>query len=170
MSYYLHVIGGSFENRTRLLLELTALVRQAWPSTKPLSIRLSCNEWIGNEGWTMDDTLRLIPQLIELGADIIDTSSGGNSSSQQLPTPLEPGYQVPFSKAIKNSTYGTKIMTAPVGLIVEAKQANEIVEQGYGDLVLMAREYLRDPHFPLKAAKELGVKQLAWAPQYQRAK
>jgi len=73
--------GGSFENRVRLLLELTSLVRQAWPSTKPLSVRLSCDEWVGSEGWTMEDTLRLIPQLIELGVDIIDTSSGGNSSS-----------------------------------------------------------------------------------------
>ena len=118
----------------------------------------------------MDDTLRLIPQLMKLGVDIIDTSSGGNSSSQQLPKPLEPGYQVPFSRAIKNSNYGTKIMTAPVGLIVDAKQANDIVEQGHGDLVMMAREYLRDPHFPLKAARELGVKEFAWAPQYQRAK
>jgi 2,4-dienoyl-CoA reductase-like NADH-dependent reductase (Old Yellow Enzyme family) len=118
----------------------------------------------------MADTLRLIPQLIELGVDVIDTSSGGNSSSQQLPTPLKPGYQVPFSEAIKKSKFGTKIMTAPVGLIVEAKQANEVIEQGQGDLVLTAREYLRDPHFPLKAAKELGVKELAWAPQYQRAK
>ncbi|CAF4195965.1 unnamed protein product [Rotaria sp. Silwood2] len=162
--------GGTFENRVRLLLELTSLVRQAWPLTKPLSVRLSCDEWVGSEGWTMDDTLRLIPQLIELGVDIIDTSSGGNSSSQQLPVPLKPGYQVPFSETIKNSKYGTKIMTAPVGLIVEAKQANEIIEQEYGDLVLMAREYLRDPHFPLKAAKELGVKELTWPPQYQRAK
>ncbi|UJR23439.1 hypothetical protein I4U23_026444 [Adineta vaga] len=162
--------GGSFENRIRLLLELTSLVRQAWSSTKPLSVRLSCDEWVGNEGWTIDDTLRLIPQLIELGVDIIDTSSGGNSSSQQLPTPLKPGYQVPFSEAIKNSNYGTKIMTAPVGLITEAKQANDIVEQGHGDLVLIAREFLRDPHFPLKAARELGVKELAWAPQYHRAK
>ncbi|CAF3771616.1 unnamed protein product [Rotaria sordida] len=161
---------GTFENRVRLLLELISLVRQTWPLTKPLSVRLSCDEWVGSEGWTMDDTLRLIPQLIELGVDIVDTSSGGNSSSQQLPLPLKPGYQVSFSEAIKKSEYGIKIMTAPVGLIVEAKQANDIVEQEYGDLVLMAREYLRDPHFPLKAAKELGVKELAWPPQYQRAK
>ena len=151
-------------------MDLTSLVRQTWPETKPLSVRLSCDEWIGNDGWTMDDTLRLIPQLIELGVDIIDTSSGGNSSTQQLPTPLQPGYQVQFSKAIKTSNYGTKIITAPVGLIVDAKQANDIVEQGHGDLVLMAREYLRDPHFPLRAARELGVKDFAWAPQYQRAK
>ncbi|CAF0898352.1 unnamed protein product [Rotaria sordida] len=162
--------GGTFENRVRLLLELISLVRQTWPLTKPLSVRLSCDEWVGSEGWTMDDTLRLIPQLIELGVDIVDTSSGGNSSSQQLPLPLKPGYQVSFSEAIKKSEYGIKIMTAPVGLIVEAKQANDIVEQKYGDLVLMAREYLRDPHFALKAAKELGVKELAWPPQYQRAK
>ena len=162
--------GGSFENRIRLLLELVSLVREAWPSTKPLSVRLSCDEWIGKEGWTIDDTLRLVPQLVELGVDIIDTSSGGNSSTQQLPTPLLPGYQVPFSKAIKNSNVGTKIIAAPVGLIVDAKQANQIIEQGEGDMVLMAREYLRDPHFPLKAARELGVKHFAWAPQYARAK
>lgn len=163
-------IGGTFENRIRLLLELTTLVRQAWPETKPLSVRLSCEEWVGDEGWTIDDTLRLVPYLIDIGVDIIDTSSGGNSSSQQLPMPLQPGYQVPFSEAIRKSAYGAKIMTAPVGLIVEAKQANDIVEQGSGDLVLMARQYLRDPHFPLNAAKELGVKDFAWAPQYQRAK
>lgn len=166
----LFFIGGTFENRIRLLLELTSLVRQAWPLTKPLSIRLSCDEWVGSEGWTMDDTLRLIPKLIELGVDIIDTSSGGNSSSQKLPLPLIAGYQVPFSEAIKNSNYGAKIMTAPVGLIVEAKQANEIIENKRGDLILMARQYLRDPHFPLKAAKELGVNDFAWPPQYQRAK
>lgn len=152
------------------MLELTSLVRQAWPSTQPLSVRLSCEEWIGEDGWTINDTLRLIPQLVELGVDIIDTSSGGNSSTQQLPIPLQPGYQVPFSEAIKKSNYGAKIMTAPVGLITQAKQANDILEQGQGDLVLIAREFLRDPHFPLRAARELGVNEIAWAPQYQRAK
>ncbi|CAF0788750.1 unnamed protein product [Adineta ricciae] len=162
--------GGSFENRIRLLLELTSLVRQAWPSTRPLSIRLSCEEWIGEDGWTITDTLRLIPQLVELGVDIIDTSSGGNSSCQQLPVPLEPGYQVPFSEAIKKSNYGARIMTAPVGLITQAKQANDIIERGHGDLVLIAREFLRDPHFPLRAARELGVNEMSWPPQYQRAR
>ncbi|CAF1013046.1 unnamed protein product [Didymodactylos carnosus] len=158
--------GGSFENRIRLLLELTERVRQVWPEEKPLSVRLSCDEWVGNDGWTIDDTLILTEKLLDLGVDIIDTSSGGNSSKQVIKVGL--GYQVPFADAIKKK-FGTKILAAPVGMIVDPKQADDIIEKGQGDLIVIAREFLRDSHFPLKAAKQLGV-DISWAPQYQRAK
>ena len=157
--------GGSFENRIRLLLEVTELTRAAWPADKPLSVRLSCVEWVEN-GWQLEDTLNLVGRLLALGVDIIDTSSGGNNPKQQIHA--KPGFQVPFAAAIKEK-YNTRVLTAPVGMITDGKQANDIIERGDGDLVLLAREFLRDPHFPLRAARELKY-DITYAPQYQRAK
>lgn len=157
--------GGSFENRIRLLLEVTELTRQHWPAPKPLSVRISCVEWV-DDGWKLDDTLALTEKLIELGVDIIDTTSGGNNYRQEIHA--KPGFQVPFAAAIKEK-YKTKIMTSPVGMITDGEQANEIVESGKGDFVLLAREFLRDPHFVLRAARELGY-DITYAPQYQRAR
>ena len=157
--------GGSFENRIRLLLEVVQLTRQVWPEERPLSVRLSCVEWV-DDGWSLDDTLALTARLIDLGVDIIDASSGGNNSRQQIHA--KPGFQVPFSAAIKKQ-YSTRVMTAPVGMITDGVQANAIVEQGEGDLVLLAREFLRDPHFVLRSARQLHY-DITYAPQYQRAK
>ena len=157
--------GGSFENRIRLLLEVTELTRQNWPADKPLSVRLSCVEWV-EDGWQLEDTINLVPRLMELGVDIIDTSSGGNNPKQQIHA--KPGFQVPFAAAIK-AKYNTHILTAPVGMITDGAQANDIIERGDGDLVLLAREFLRDPHFPMRAARELKF-DITYVPQYQRAK
>ena len=157
--------GGSFENRIRLLLEVTALTRQHWPADKPLSVRLSCVEWV-DDGWQLEDTINLVGRLLELGVDIIDTSSGGNNPKQQIHA--KPGFQVPFAAAIK-AKYNTRVLTAPVGMITDGAQANEIIERGDGDLVLLAREFLRDPHFPMRAARELKF-DMTYPPQYQRAK
>jgi len=140
-------------------------VRAVWPEDKPLSVRLSCVEWT-DDGWTLEDTIKLTGLLIDLGVDIIDTSSGGNNQHQQIHA--KPGFQVPFAAAIK-SKYNTRVLTAPVGMITDGAQANEIVEKGEGDLVLLAREFLRDPHFPIHAAIALGY-DITYAPQYQRAK
>ena len=157
--------GGSFENRIRLLLEITQLTRQHWPADKPLSVRLSCVEWV-EDGWQLDDTIALVGRLLDLGVDIIDTSSGGNNHRQQIHA--KPGFQVPFAAAIK-AKYSTHVLTAPVGMITDGKQANDIIERGDGDLVLLAREFLRDPHFAMRAARELGY-DMTYAPQYQRSK
>ena len=158
--------GGSFENRIRLLLEVVELTRQHWPAELPLSVRLSCVEWV-DDGWQLEDTLRLVPRLLELGVDIIDTSSGGNNYRQQIHA--APGFQVPFAAAIKAKYGDAHVLTAPVGMITDGKQANDIVAKGEGDLVLLAREFLRDPHFPMRAARELRY-DVTYAPQYQRAK
>ena len=144
---------------------MTELTRQHWPADKPLSVRLSCVEWV-DDGWQLEDTINLVPRLLELGVDIIDTSSGGNNSKQQIHA--KPGFQVPFAAAIKQK-YNTRVLTAPVGMITDGVQANDIIERGEGDMVLLAREFLRDPHFPMRAARELKY-DMTYAPQYQRAK
>lgn len=156
--------GGSFENRIRLLVEITQAVRAAWPSHKPLLVRVSATEW-SEGGWGNDDTLKLAPILRDLGADLIDVSSGGNWSEQKIA--VGPGYQVPFSKAIKEKY--PDIVTGSVGIITEPHQAESILQKGEADAVLLAREFLRDPHWPLRAARELGVN-VHWAPQYERGR
>ena len=157
--------GGSFQNRIRLLIEVTKAVRDVWPAHKPLSVRLSCTEWVEG-GWDSDDTVRLSEVLLGLGVDIIDASSGGNDIRQKIP--VKPSYQLPFAAAIKKR-HGSALFTAAVGMITEPKQANDIVESGEADLILMAREFLRDPKWPLHAAYALGVN-IAWPPQYDRAR
>jgi 2,4-dienoyl-CoA reductase-like NADH-dependent reductase (Old Yellow Enzyme family) len=155
--------GGSFENRARLLLEVTAEVRAALPEGLPLLVRLSATDWL-EDGWTADDSVRLAGLLKNLGVDLIDTSTGGNVP--KAPIPVGPGYQVEFAEKIRREA---GIATGAVGLITEAAQAEAIIAAGQADLVLLAREELRDPYFPLHAAKELGV-DVAWPPQYERAK
>jgi 2,4-dienoyl-CoA reductase-like NADH-dependent reductase (Old Yellow Enzyme family) len=154
--------GGSFENRIRLLLEVVAAVKETWPAENPLLVRISSSDWTEG-GWTADDSVKLATALKKAGVDLIDCSSGGNVLAQ---IPLKPGYQVEFAEKVRK---GADILTGAVGLITEAVQANEIVQNGQADIVLLAREMLRDPYFPLRAAHELG-KEIKWPVQYERAK
>jgi 2,4-dienoyl-CoA reductase-like NADH-dependent reductase (Old Yellow Enzyme family) len=155
--------GGSFENRSRLLREVTAAVRAALPEAYPLLVRISATDWV-EDGWSADDSVALARELQGLGVDLIDCSTGGNVP--KAPIPVGPGYQVAFAARVRQET---GLPTGAVGLITDARQAEEIVASGQADLVLLARELLRDPYFPLHAARELGV-DLAWPNQYERAK
>jgi len=153
--------GGSFENRIRLLLEVIETVQEVWPAENPLFVRLSATDWTEG-GWDVDDSVKLAAILKEKGVDFIDTSTGGNVLAR---IPLKPGYQVEFAEAIRK----TGILTGAVGLITTPTQANEIIQTGEADMVIMAREMLRDPYFPLRAAHELG-QDVQWPAQYERAK
>ncbi len=153
--------GGSFENRIRYSLEVVKKVRKAW--SKPLFVRISATDWLEG-GWDLDQSIRLAKELKQIGVDLIDCSSGGNLSYVKIP--LEPGYQVPFSEAIRKQV---EIPTSAVGLITEPLQAEKILQEGKADVISMAREFLRDPYFPLRAAKELGA-EIDWPKPYLRAK
>ncbi|MFD0792388.1 NADPH dehydrogenase NamA [Mucilaginibacter litoreus] len=155
--------GGSFDNRVRFALEIVDAVNEVWPDDLPLFVRISASEWIEG-GWTVEDSIALAKLLKEKGVDLIDCSSGGNVAGVRIP--LKPGYQVEFAEAVKESG---DILTGAVGLITTAKQANEIIKTGQADVVLLAREMLRDTHFPLRAAHELGH-DINWPVQYERAK
>lgn len=155
--------GGSFENRIRLLLEVIESIQQVWPAENPLFLRISASEWTEG-GWTGDDSAALGKILINKGIDLIDCSSGGNVATAKIP--LKPGYQVEFAEKVRKEA---GILTGAVGLITDAKQADEIIQTGQADLVIMARQLLRDPYFPLRAAHELGH-EVKWPVQYERAK
>ncbi len=155
--------GGSFENRIRFLLEVIESIQEVWPAANPLFIRISSTDWTEG-GWTADDSAALATILINKGIDLIDCSSGGNVATAK--TPLKPGYQVQFAEKVKKES---GILTAAVGLITEAKQADEIVQSGQADLIMLARQLLREPYFPLRAAFELGH-EVKWPDQYLRAK
>lgn len=155
--------GGSFENRIRLLLEMTEDARRIWPDTLPLFVRISATDW-AEGGWGVDQSVQLCAELKKRGVDLVDVSSGGAVSYARIA--VGPGYQVPFSEKIRHEA---DIPTAAVGMITEAKQADEIIRTGQADMVLLARELLRDPYWPLHAAHELGVT-LPWPNQYDRAK
>ena len=156
--------GGSLENRMRLPLEVTRATRAAWPDELPLAVRISASDWVEG-GWTIDDSVILATEMKALGVDLIDCSSGGLSPLQQIE--LRPGYQVPFAAEIRRRA---EIATGAVGLITEAEQAEAILAAGEADVVLLARELLRDPHWPLRAAAELGEDVGYWAPQYLRGR
>jgi len=155
--------GGIFENRIRFTLEILEAVQSEWPSDLPLFVRISATDW-AEGGWSPEESVRLSRILKEKGVDLIDVSSGGLVSHQQIP--LKPGYQVEFAEKIKNEA---SILTGAVGLITEANQAEEILNSGQADLVLFARESLRDPNLPLHFAKELN-EDILWPKQYARAK
>jgi 2,4-dienoyl-CoA reductase-like NADH-dependent reductase (Old Yellow Enzyme family) len=156
--------GGSFEHRVRLLLEVVDAVRREWPASRPLFVRISATDWIDG-GWTVEDSVRLAGQLAPRGVDVIDCSSGGVSAAQRIP--IAPNYQVPFAARIRHDV---PVATGAVGLITDASQAEEILQQGQADLIFMARELLRDPYFPLHAAAELGSADRApWPNPYWRA-
>jgi 2,4-dienoyl-CoA reductase-like NADH-dependent reductase (Old Yellow Enzyme family) len=142
--------GGPFENRVRFALETARAVRAVWPERLPLFVRISASDWVEG-GWDIGESVELSRRLGALGVDLIDCSSGGLAPQQKIP--LAPGYQVPFAGRIRQEA---GIRTAAVGLITTAQQADEIVRTEQADLVLLAREFLRDPYFPLHAAKALG--------------
>jgi 2,4-dienoyl-CoA reductase-like NADH-dependent reductase (Old Yellow Enzyme family) len=154
--------GGSFENRTRLVREVTQAVRAVWPEELPLFVRLSATDWVEG-GWDVEQTVALAGLLRSDGVDVIDCSSGGNVAGARIP--VGPGYQVPFAARVRRDA---AIATAAVGLITEAAQADGIIRAGEADLVLLARELLRDPYWPLHAAQHLGVS-TGWPAQYLRA-
>ena len=156
--------GGSFENRIRFLVETVREVRKAIPEIMPLLVRISAVDYIDTpEGWTLKDSIALSEFLKENGVDFITASGGGFTNVSR--DKVFPGYQVPFAAAIKEKT---GILTGAVGMITTAEQAEEIITSGKADLVVMAREHLRDPYFALHAAKELEAEtEIPW--QYQRA-
>jgi 2,4-dienoyl-CoA reductase-like NADH-dependent reductase (Old Yellow Enzyme family) len=154
--------GGSFENRTRLVREVIIAVRDVWPAELPLWLRISATDW-AEDGWNIDDSVRLAGELSALGVDLVDVSSGGLVPHVKIP--IGPGYQVPFAARIRQET---GMATGAVGLITEPAQADGIIAGGAADLVLIARASLRDPYFPRRAAQELGAS-IVPPEQYQRA-
>ena len=155
--------GGSLENRMRLPLRVAAAVREAWPSGFPLFVRISATDW-AEGGWDLPQSIQFCKALKEVGVDLIDCSSGGLVPHAKVQ--IGPGYQVPFAEAIRREA---KIATGAVGLITDADQAEKIIASGQADAVLLARELLRDPYWPLHAAKHLGA-EITWPRQYERAK
>jgi 2,4-dienoyl-CoA reductase-like NADH-dependent reductase (Old Yellow Enzyme family) len=155
--------GGLFENRIRLLLEIVKEVKTVWPENLPLFVRISATDW-WESGWNVEEAIQLASLLKKEGADLIDCSSGGLVPYQKIQ--LGPGYQVPFSEQIKKET---GILTSSVGLITDAHQAEEILQKGQADMIMLGRESLRNPYFPLHAAKMLG-EDIHWPLQYMRAK
>ena len=156
--------GVSLENRCRLAIEITESVRKTIPNETPLFVRISSTDWVEG-GWDIEQSVQLAQWLKEAGVDLMDCSSGGNIPNAKIPT--EPGYQLPFSERIKNEA---KILTGGVGLITSAEQAEEIIKSGKADIVLLAREMLRDPYFALHAAKKLNVDLEDFPKQYLRAR
>ncbi len=157
--------GGSFENRCRFVLETATVMRKAWPSELPMSVRLSCSDWAqeGQTGWDLAQSIQLSVLLKAAGVDLIDCSSGFATPGVGH-YPIEPNWQVPFSEAIKKEA---GIATAAVGMITEPEQANDIITEGKADIVLLAREMLRDPYWPWWASKTLGYQDaLILPPQY----
>jgi 2,4-dienoyl-CoA reductase-like NADH-dependent reductase (Old Yellow Enzyme family) len=154
--------GGSFDNRIRLCVEIVDAVRQALPERMPLWLRISATDWAPG-GWDVEQAVELASRVRERGVDLIDCSSGGLVMSQKIE--IGPGYQVPFAERIKRDA---GIATGAVGLITDATQANEIIRKEQADCVLLARQMLRDPYWPLHAAQELGVT-FSWPAQYLRA-
>ena len=155
--------GGSFENRIRIVIEVIHAIREVWTEERPLFIRISATDWVSG-GWTEEDSVMFVSAIKDQGVDLVDCSSGGVSHLQKIP--VAPLYQVPFAKKIKEET---GILTAAVGLITSAQESEQILKNQQADLIVMARQLLRDPYFPLHAAKELGA-DIAWPVQYERAK
>ncbi|MFC9355890.1 NADH:flavin oxidoreductase/NADH oxidase [Rhodococcus sp. NPDC057014] len=155
--------GGDFDRRTLLLREVIAAVREVWPQDRPVFVRISATDW-AEGGWTVDDSAALAEALTGTGVDLIDVSSGGLSPEQKIT--VGPGYQVPFARRIRGAA---PIPVAAVGMITEAAQAEQVLVDGSADAVFLGRMLLREPLWPLKAAKELGA-ELRWPTPYRSAK
>src|SRR6266849_9660704 len=154
--------GGSFENRTRLVCEVVTAVRRVWPESAPLFLRISATDWIDG-GWDLAQSVQLAKLVGPLGVDLIDCSSGGIAPGAKIR--VRSGYQVPFAEEIRRRT---GLLTGAVGLITTAAQAHAILQEGKADVVLLAREFLRQPYWPLHAANELAIP-ISWPAQYLRA-
>ena len=154
--------GGSFENRTRILREIVAAVRRSWPERAPLFVRISATEWVDG-GWDIQQSIELARQLRDSGVDLIDCSSGGNVAQAKIP--VGPGYQTAFAERIRRKS---EVMTGALGMITSAVQAEHILATEQADAVVIAREMLRDPYWPLRAARELA-QAISWPVQYLRA-
>jgi len=157
------IYGGSFENRIRLLLEIVDIVRAVLTESLPLFVRISESEWV-EDGWNLEDSIQLAMLLKDKGVDMLDCSSGGNTHHQKIN--VKPLYQVPFAAEIKKES---GICTAAVGMITTAEECEEILQRRQADLVILARQLLRDPYFPLHTARKLNV-DVPWPVQYERAK
>jgi 2,4-dienoyl-CoA reductase-like NADH-dependent reductase (Old Yellow Enzyme family) len=155
--------GGSLENRMRFPLQVAEAVRKVWPQNLPLFVRISASDWVEG-GWDLEQSVEFAKRLKGFGVDFIDCSSGGVVPNVKIPA--GPGYQVPFAAGIRA---GAGIATGAVGIITTAAFAEQILQEEKADAVLLARELLRDPYFPLHAAKDLGV-DVSWPVQYERAK
>jgi 2,4-dienoyl-CoA reductase-like NADH-dependent reductase (Old Yellow Enzyme family) len=156
------IYGEGFEGRIRMLLEVTAQVRVVWPESLPLFVRISATDWDEN-GWTVDESIELAKRLKPLGVDVVDCSSGGSVAKPTVP--FGSGYQSAMAERIRREA---EVMTAAVGSITSAAQADHIICTGQADIVLMARQMLRDPYMAVHAAQELGTT-LSWPVQYLRA-
>ena len=154
--------GGSFDNRIRLVHSVLAALRELWPERYPLWLRISATDW-AQGGWDIEQSVELARTVAALGVDLVDVSSGGLVADAKIL--VEPGYQVPFAARIRREA---GIATGAVGLITDPRQSNAIINDGKADIVLLAREELRDPYFPRRAAKELGV-EIEVPLQYQRS-
>lgn len=155
--------GGDLAGRSRFLVEVVDAVRGVWPERKPLFVRLSATDW-ADGGWTLDETVELATRLRDHGVDLIDVSSGGNVPQQRITA--GPGYQVPFARAVRQ---GSGLPTGAVGLITDPVQAEQVLVEESADAVFLARALLRDPHWALRAAHELGA-EVRWPQQYERAR
>jgi 2,4-dienoyl-CoA reductase-like NADH-dependent reductase (Old Yellow Enzyme family) len=155
--------GGGFDNRVRLPLRVAEAVRELWPQEWPVFVRISATDWVEG-GWDLQQSIELAVHLRELGIDLIDCSSGGLTPDARIPA--GPGFQTPFAEAVRHEA---GIPTSAVGLITAPMQAEHILRTGQADAVSLAREMLRDPYWPLRAARELGA-EITWPVQYERAK
>ena len=156
------VYGGNLENRMRMPREVVEAVRRVWPERLPLFVRISVSDWTEG-GWNVDDSIELVRHLAILGVDLVDCSSGGNVATARIP--IGPGYQTSFAEQIRRAT---GMPTGAVGMILDPAQADHIIRSGQADIVFVARELLRDPYWPLRAARELGTA-VPWPAQYLRA-
>ncbi len=154
--------GGAFENRIRLLLEVVAAIRGVWPEGAPLFVRISATDWVEG-GWTLNESVELARRLKNSAVDLVDCSSGGNVPPAQIP--VGPGYQTPFAERIRREA---NILTGAVGMITGSAQADHIIRTGQADVAIIAREFLRDPYWPLRAGRDLGYP-VPWPVQYVRA-
>lgn len=157
--------GGAWENRIRFTLEASEAIRRNWPDEKPLFVRLSATEWV-EDGWKLEEMIRLSKALVDIGVDVIDVSTGAGDQPE-LEAATYPGYILPFAKAVRAALDGP---ICTVGLITTPEMANEVIESGTSDLISVSRAFMRDPYFGLRAAEALGCPQaVPWPREYARA-